>query len=695
MTDPSVYDIHAPKLIELGYMPLPIGPGTKEPQSYVPSEKEYVGIINWPHPRFRPLTTPQPGAGIGVRLGKQADGTYVIGLDWDIEDAALAAMDVMPATVAKEGQRGYTAFYRSSKPILSRNFTINGATAMQVLSDGRQTVVPPSVHPDIARPYIWTSEWTLCNTPCRGLPALPADYLERIEGILRPLGWEPEPEKPAFAGDGNGQDGEDTSPFRDLNNRALNALPAWVPHLGLYGLHRGRGHQNYRSVASFRESSKGRPLEQREDNLSFTCKGIKDFGTGVGYTPINLVMVVLGLDRSAAFEWLSDKLEPEEPKGPTVDYDALTGKAKGADKEPHEGQGAGGSNGGNRAKRFRLIPFNEVCMDDEPSYMVDELIPKKGIVLLWGPRKSFKSFFTVGLALHIAKGWDFHKRPVEQGTVVYLAFEGGHGNSQRIEAHRRYYNIPDKERVPLLCMMGNASLIHDHALLISDIKADVAFHKYAKPDVIVIDTLNKSLVGSESLDRDMAAYIRAAYAVRDAFDCVVIIVHHCGWDDSRPRGHTSLPSAVDAELSIRRDETMAVVTVDNMREGPEGVEFVCQSVPVQLGVDRRGKERSSLVMVPAQAGLTHGSKQGERGPSEGQRLALTILSRCLNQHGQPLPDELDVKGILGVQIEEWREALVAAHAIGDHPTQWSRLKSSLQARNLIRIHEPWVWVPLP
>ncbi len=63
-------------------------------------------------------------------------------------------------------------------------------------------------------------------------------------------------------------------------------------------------------------------------------------------------------------------------------------------------------------------------------------------------------------------------------------------------------------------------------------------------------TLNKSLLGSESKDADMSNYIRAAEAIRDAFQCVVMIVHHCGLDETRPRGHTSLPGAVDAQLSV-------------------------------------------------------------------------------------------------------------------------------------------------
>ncbi len=79
----DIYDGHAPLLKERGYFPLPIGPGTKAPHRYVPREKKYQGFSGWQE-RPEPLTTPQPGAGIGVRLG-----AGIIGLDYDNEDAAL------------------------------------------------------------------------------------------------------------------------------------------------------------------------------------------------------------------------------------------------------------------------------------------------------------------------------------------------------------------------------------------------------------------------------------------------------------------------------------------------------------------------------------------------------------------------------------------------------------------------------
>jgi hypothetical protein len=39
----------------------------------------------------------------------------------------------------------------------------------------------------------------------------------------------------------------------------------------------------------------------------------------------------------------------------------------------------------------------------------------------------------------------------------------------------------------------------------------------------VLDTLNRSLAGSESDDEDMAAYVKAADAIREAFGCAVVI----------------------------------------------------------------------------------------------------------------------------------------------------------------------------
>jgi hypothetical protein len=589
MSGPSAYDTHAPQLLARGFFPLSIGPGTKKPQHFVPSLNEFHDTQGWTHPARRPETSPQPGAGVGVRLGKQSDGTYVVALDWDNDAAAVDAMDVFTPTVTKEGQRGFTAFYRSSNPVPSRDFRINGHVAVQVLSDGRQTVVPPTLHPEVNRPYVWTSKFTLYNAAVGDLPTLPDDYIAQIETILRPLGYEAEAPKPET----NGHDtDEDDNPFQQLNSLALKNLAAWVPDLGLYGCRRRRGpHASYEAVATWRPSTTGRPTEQRKRNLVISPKGITDFGTGEGFSPINLVIRACNCSRPDAIAWLQERAQPNN--GPEVDFDSLAGNSANngvkvdQPEEPQEKQ---------KKYRFRLTNYWDMRPGIERPYLVDELIPSKGIVVVWGPPKCMKSFIMLDAMLHVAMGWEFHDRAVQQGPVVYCAFEGGHGFHKRIEAQRRHYNMDPDTRAPMPIMSGMANLINDHKLLTKEIGEQVKRDFGTLPAAVVLDTLNRSLQGSESKDTDMANYIAAAEAIREAFQCVVIIVHHCGYDDSRMRGHSSLPGAVDASLAITRENEVSTMTVEYMRDGAEGTRITVRSKKVVVGQDANGRDLTSLVV---------------------------------------------------------------------------------------------------
>jgi RecA-family ATPase len=56
----------------------------------------------------------------------------------------------------------------------------------------------------------------------------------------------------------------------------------------------------------------------------------------------------------------------------------------------------------------------------EQPYLIDELIPKEGIVVIWGKPKCLKSFVTLDMMLHVAMGWEYRDRAVRQGTVIYL-----------------------------------------------------------------------------------------------------------------------------------------------------------------------------------------------------------------------------------------------------------------------------------
>jgi AAA domain len=185
--------------------------------------------------------------------------------------------------------------------------------------------------------------------------------------------------------------------------------------------------------------------------------------------------------------------------------------------------------------RFKLSSFNGISIDTTPSCLVKDLVPQVGLAVFWGPPKCGKSFFVFDLMMHVALGWKFRDLDVRQGAVVNRALEGGRAFKNRVEAFRRKKLNGHAGGVPFYLMASPLALVPDHPALIASIKGQCP-----APAAIVIDTLNRSLTGSETSDEDMGNYIKAADAIRDAFNCVVIIVHHCGHEGTRPRSAISM-----------------------------------------------------------------------------------------------------------------------------------------------------------
>ena len=223
--------------------------------------------------------------------------------------------------------------------------------------------------------------------------------------------------------------------------------------------------------------------------------------------------------------------------------------------------------------RFKLTRFRDIAITEGVAYLVKDLLPAMGLVVVWGPPKCGKSFLMFDLSMHIALGWEYRGRRVQQGSVVYLALEGDRGFTYRVEAFRRRHSVTD---APFYLITNRTDLVYDHKQLIAEITLQL---DEPRPALVVIDTLNRSLAGSENSDTDMAAYIRAADVIREVYSCTVAIIHHCGISGNRPRGHTSLTGAADAQLAVNRDGDTGVikVKVEWLKDGPEGDEIAASS----------------------------------------------------------------------------------------------------------------------
>jgi hypothetical protein len=319
-----------------------------------------------------------------------------------------------------------------------------------------------------------------------------------------------------------------------------------------------------------------------------------------------------------------------------------------------------------RKYRFPLIAFDDMRPGTEPNYLVDELFPAAGLALVYGAPKSGKSFWVFDAVMHVALGWEYRDRAVQQGPVIYCAFEGAHGYRKRSEAFRRHHCLTD-ERPPLFIVPGRADLIRDHASLIGDMQGQLRDIGVAQlPKAVVLDTLNKSLTGSESKDVDMANCIAAAEAIQKVFGCLVIIVHHHGIEESRPRGHTSLRGAVDAQIKITRDEQNNIIAeIEDMRDGPEGAQIASRLVVVEVGADLTGKHITSAAVEPVDAPL---ARQKLPRLTPNQRTMLSLLEEA---------------GPFGLSINEWNSRARAA-GLGKHrAATLADLRADLRRKGLV------------
>jgi len=367
----------------------------------------------------------------------------------------------------------------------------------------------------------------------------------------------------------------------------------------------------------------------------------------------------------------------------------------GADEEQrtqsngHEGERRG------TKRQFPLIRFGDIKLNGQRRYIVKNLIPLGGLIVVWGPPKCGKSFWVSDLVLHVALGRAYRDRRVDPGVVVYITCEGQSGFPARIEAFRSRKLQGDDQEPSFYLLPAPLDLVGDINALIAEIAAQLGT---TAPILIVVDTLNRSLAGSESRDEDMSAYVRACDQLREAFECAVIVIHHCGVDGNRPRGHTSLTGAADAQIAIKRDDGDRIIAkVEHMKDGAEGDVIASRLAVVEIGLDEDGDILTSCVIEPAEAPTATKAKAG-KGLTAAARVALNTLRKAVAEAGEPPPagNHIPTQARV-VPVETWRRYHYTGTASDGQSTEtrkkdFQRVRNQLQAAGEIGLHADLCWV---
>src|ERR1044072_429462 len=170
---PSPFSIAAPGYREQGLSVVPCGPGTKFPGRSTAADGWWKAA-DWQKYCDRLPTNFEmeiwerwPDAGVCLALGASSAPAgkilVAIDIDTDVPAEVAAIRSVLPGSpVAKRGAKGETQFYLANPCVL--NHPLNDANTrrlLDLLAPGRQTVLPPTIHPDTGSAYSWITPDTL------------------------------------------------------------------------------------------------------------------------------------------------------------------------------------------------------------------------------------------------------------------------------------------------------------------------------------------------------------------------------------------------------------------------------------------------------------------------------------------------------------------------------------------------------
>lgn len=483
-----------------------------------------------------------PTAGVGIALGYQADGRYLLAID--VDDAErwtelTAQYGQPPPTLAISSARGDKLLYRVSESAdaLSQLRNVTGLgkrPGVDVKVAGGQIVAPPSIHPSGTQ-YTWHTDLPIAVLPQRWLDA------------ILPLRVVPPPPP--------------SSPPRDRSAMVRRAR-AWVAKADPAVAGQG-GHDRAWAVAR---------------------KLLQDFE----------------LNENDAWSILAEYNQRCQP--PWSDSELLhkladAGKAHTSkpieDRPRHRSQDTPPA----PPPVFEVWSPERIWAPLEPAdWLVEGLVLRGSLTGFVAYGSSLKTWLIAHLCLALADGSDFLGRPVQQTPSILIDYEMGSW-----EVRRRVHKLAighALEHPPeafAFTTMPSASLLDDRWY-------DAFERLFETYRFVALDSLAAAGGGTDENDQRAAAPLQRIKRILERVDGTCGVIHHYRKgskdksDDPRElvRGSSAIFAAFDALYGLSKSRTGSLLVASKFRGGPAPDPILIRVTDVGQGtrVDAEGGERS-------------------------------------------------------------------------------------------------------
>lgn len=316
---------------------------------------------------------------------------------------------------------------------------------------------------------------------------------------------------------------------------------------------------------------------------------------------------------------------------------------------------------------FETYDINYLRSMPPVEFLVDGLLTKHGLAVLYGEPGAGKSFLAIDLALSVAYGKDWHGNAVEQGAVLYIAGEGVGGLGKRIKAWQAHYGLTGAVPFHVLPTAVRFREQGDVERLLRTIDALGVQFK-----AVFVDTVARALLGGdENSATDMGLFVDACEVVKRHTDCALVAIHHSGKDAARGmRGSTALLGAVDTSVRVSKLEDTVTMGIEKQKDAEATPDKAFQMASIALLDD------TSVVMKPVDVVQ---KKERRVKLTNEQQIAMQALRNLCVEMGQTR-----------VPVSLWHEA---HRAKTPDLTSGKRrdARSALQNKGVIVIDDNKVW----
>ncbi|WP_429255120.1 AAA family ATPase [Paraburkholderia sp. GAS334] len=246
--------------------------------------------------------------------------------------------------------------------------------------------------------------------------------------------------------------------------------------------------------------------------------------------------------------------------------------------------------------RFVIRSADELLNAPPLPWLIRGVVPRNGLVSVFGASGSGKSFLVLDLACAVASGepnW-FDYSVKQQSAVIYCVLEGEGGIGKRLAAWKQHTRKPVPKELKFVTQPFNLLAGQQEIMELARAIQDAGGHG----GLVILDTLSRAVPGAdENSSVDMSNIVAAANTLQDVLGGVVMLVHHTGKDASKGlRGHSSLHAALDAAIEVCATSTKREWRVAKSKDDVSGLCHPFGLTVVDLGQEDEGDAITSCVV---------------------------------------------------------------------------------------------------